>query len=152
MASGIAQKATTLLSRNQPNFKGISYWNLRIQDLLRSKDKICWLLNRTHQLIGPWEIWMRFQKYNFHSCFTDGIFRFFHDIALRWMPWDLTDDESTLVHVMAWCCQATSHYLNPCWFSSMASLDHHELIIYCCDLIDVTIATENNTKRWFTTI
>ena len=23
--------------------------------------------------------------------------------------------KSTLVHVMAWCCKATSHYLNLCW-------------------------------------
>ena len=36
-------------------------------------------------------------------------------IALRWMPLDLTDDKSTLVQVMAWCCQATSHYLSQCW-------------------------------------
>ena len=31
------------------------------------------------------------------------------------MPQDLTDDKSTLVQVMAWCHQATSHYLNQCW-------------------------------------
>ena len=31
------------------------------------------------------------------------------------MPQDPTDDKSTLVHVMAWCHQATSHYLNQCW-------------------------------------
>ena len=31
----------------------------------------------------------------------------------------LSDDESTLVQVMAWCHQATSHYLNQCWPSSM---------------------------------
>ena len=36
-------------------------------------------------------------------------------IALRWMPLDLTDDKSTLVKVMAWCRQATSHYLSQCW-------------------------------------
>ena len=28
------------------------------------------------------------------------------EIALRWMPLDLTDDKSTLVQVMAWCPQA----------------------------------------------
>ena len=28
---------------------------------------------------------------------------------------DLTDDKSTLVQVMTWCCQATSHYLSQCW-------------------------------------
>ena len=36
-------------------------------------------------------------------------------IALRWMPLDLTDDKSTLIQVMAWCHQATSHYLSQCW-------------------------------------
>ena len=42
------------------------------------------------------------------------------EIAIRWMPLDLTDDESTLVQVMAWCCQATSHYLSQCWLRSMS--------------------------------
>ena len=31
------------------------------------------------------------------------------------MPMDFTDDQSTLVQVMAWCRQATSHYLSQCW-------------------------------------
>ena len=43
-----------------------------------------------------------------------GIFRSSHDNALWWMPQDLDDDKSTLVQVMAWCCQATSHYLTQC--------------------------------------
>ena len=42
------------------------------------------------------------------------------EIALRKMPQDLTDDKPTLVHVMAWCRQATSHYLSLCWLSSMS--------------------------------
>ena len=42
-------------------------------------------------------------------------------IALRWMSLDLTDDKSTLVQVMAWCLQATSHYLRQCWLRSMWS-------------------------------
>ena len=37
------------------------------------------------------------------------------EIALRSMPLDLTDDESTSVQVMAWCHQATNHYLGQCW-------------------------------------
>ena len=37
------------------------------------------------------------------------------EIALIWMPLDLTYDQSTLVQVMAWCRQATSHYLSQCW-------------------------------------
>ena len=36
------------------------------------------------------------------------------------MPLDLTDDNSTLVQVMAWCRQATSHYLSQCWPRSMS--------------------------------
>ena len=31
------------------------------------------------------------------------------------MPLELTDYKSTLVQVMAWCRQATSHYLSQCW-------------------------------------
>ena len=31
------------------------------------------------------------------------------------MPLDLSDDKSTLVQVMAWCRQATSHYPSQCW-------------------------------------
>ena len=38
-----------------------------------------------------------------------------YEIALRWMPLNLSDEKSTLVQVMAWCRQATSHYLNQCW-------------------------------------
>ena len=48
------------------------------------------------------------------------IFRSCHDDALWWMPQDLTDDKSTLVQVMAWCHQATSHYLSQCWLSSLS--------------------------------
>ena len=49
-----------------------------------------------------------------------GIFRSSYDSALRWMPQDLTDDKSTLVQVMAWCRQATSHYLSQCWLSPLS--------------------------------
>ena len=33
----------------------------------------------------------------------------FCEISLRWMSLDLADDKSTLVQIMAWCCQAASH-------------------------------------------
>ena len=41
--------------------------------------------------------------------------------ALRWMSTDFIDDKSTLDQVMAWCRQATSHYLSQCWPRSMSS-------------------------------
>ena len=47
------------------------------------------------------------------------IFSISCEIALRWMPQDFTDDKSTLVQVMAWCRQASSHYLSQCWPRSM---------------------------------
>ena len=42
------------------------------------------------------------------------------EIALIWLSLDFTDDQSTLVQVMAWCLQATSHYLNQCWPRSLS--------------------------------
>ena len=42
------------------------------------------------------------------------------ELALGWMSLDLTDDKSTLVQVMAWCRQATSHYLSQCWPTSLS--------------------------------
>ena len=42
------------------------------------------------------------------------------EIALRWMSLDLTDDKSTLVQEMVWCCHVTSHYLNQCWPRSVS--------------------------------
>ena len=36
------------------------------------------------------------------------------------MPQDLIDDKSTLVQVMAWCRQATNHYLSQCWTRSLS--------------------------------
>ena len=41
-----------------------------------------------------------------------------YEIALTWIP--LTEDKSKLVHVMAWCRQATSHYLSQCWPRSLS--------------------------------
>ena len=41
-------------------------------------------------------------------------------IPLSWMSLNLTYDKSILVQVMAWCRQATSHYLDQCWPRSMS--------------------------------
>ena len=35
----------------------------------------------------------------------------------------ISDDKSTLVQVMAWCRQATSHYLSQCWPRSLSPYD-----------------------------
>ena len=53
------------------------------------------------------------------------------EIALMWITMDPHWWKSTLVQVMAWCRQATSHYLSQCWPRSMcchmASLGHNVL-------------------------
>ena len=45
------------------------------------------------------------------------------EIALRWMPQNNFDNKSTLVQVMAWCRQATGHYLRQCWPWIMSPYD-----------------------------
>ena len=42
------------------------------------------------------------------------------ETALILMSLDFTDDQSTWVQVMAWCRQATSHYLSQCWPRSLS--------------------------------
>ena len=42
------------------------------------------------------------------------------EIAPIWMSLEFTDDQSTLVQLMAWCRQATSHYLSRCWPRSLS--------------------------------
>ena len=44
----------------------------------------------------------------------------FSEIAPIWMSLDFIDDQSTLVHVMAWWRQATSHYVSQCWPRSLS--------------------------------
>ena len=41
-------------------------------------------------------------------------------VALRWMPRNFTNGKSTLVVIMAWCHQATSHLLSHCWPKSIS--------------------------------
>ena len=42
------------------------------------------------------------------------------ETALIWVSLDHTYDKSTLAQVMAWCHQATSHYLSQCWPRSLS--------------------------------
>ena len=42
------------------------------------------------------------------------------EIGLMWVPQNTLDDKSALGHVMAWCCQAPSHYLSQSWPRSVS--------------------------------
>ena len=61
---------------------------------------------------------LHFKSAIFNLVLLIGIFRSSH--APRWMSWDLYEDKSTLVQVMAWWRQATSHYLSQCWPRSLS--------------------------------
>ena len=76
-----------------------------------------------------------------HNEGSDFFFFFLHSkiqypITLRWMSLDLSDDQSTLLQVMAWCLTAPSHYLSQCWpnlHRHMVSLGHNQYPIISID-------------------
>ena len=70
----------------------------------------------THWPLGDFN----FRYVIFKLTLVNGGWGIAYEIALRWMPLDLSDDKSTLVQVRAWCRQATSHYLSQCWPRSMS--------------------------------
>ena len=62
--------------------------------------------------VGAWEVCVRFWKCNFNLVLLIVTFRFSYDNGLRWIPWDLVDDKSTLIEIMAWFCLARNIWLN----------------------------------------
>ena len=73
-------------------------------------------------LIGPWKISIKiFRCLIFQLISVIDGWGISCELALRWMSLNLTDDKSTLVKVMAWCHQATSHYLRRCWPRSLST-------------------------------
>ena len=77
---------------------------------------VWWLLNSlTHGTFG-WS----FRQVIFKLIVVIDCWGVSTKIGIRWIQLDLTDDRSTLVQVMAWCCQATSHYLSQCWPSPIS--------------------------------
>ena len=76
------------------------------------------LCNLFNSLV-PGRSWCDFKNEIFSLVLLIGIFRSCYDNALGWIPWDLTDDKSAFIQVMAWYCQAASHFICPCWASAM---------------------------------
>ena len=72
-------------------------------------------LSLSIELIGPWGIWIKFHIHDFQANLVINGWRISCKSAHKWMSPDFTDVKSTLVQVMAWCRQATSHYLCQCW-------------------------------------
>ena len=94
-------------------------------------------------------IWMSI----FQTHIKDKYLRHLCDIPRWLMPQEFTDDLSTLVQVMAWCRQATSHYLNQCGPRSMSELNHeltYELTHWPLgDLVVISkVQSMNACYRW----
>ena len=80
----------------------------------------CYVAIHHFNSLAPGRFQFNFRKIIFKLTLVYGGWGISYEIALRWMPLDLTDVKSTLVQVMAWCRQATSHYLSQCWPRSMS--------------------------------
>ena len=67
-------------------------------------------------LTGSMEIWMKKCRIIILKLISViGCWDISCEIALMWLPLYHANEQSTLVHVMAWCRQATSHYLSQFW-------------------------------------
>ena len=69
--------------------------------------------------LAPGRFQFNIRKVIFKLTLVNGGWCISYEIALRLMPQDLTD-KSTLVQVMAWCRQATSHFLSQWWPRSLS--------------------------------
>ena len=67
------------------------------------------------ELICPFELKMQFFNNNSQGNVSNWWLGYHLWNSLMWLSLDLIDDESTLVQVMAWCRQTTSHCLDRCW-------------------------------------
>ena len=83
----------------------------------------CLLLGLLLNSLAPGRFQFNFRQVIFKLTLVNGGWGISYEIALRWMPLDLTDDKSTLVQVMAWCHQATNHYMIQCWLRSLLLYD-----------------------------
>ena len=120
----IQEQTSEVFQENGANFGLKKTQQNLLQDMchlvLTSFCKLCIVHCVTINSLAPGTSQCDSKNVIFNLVLLIGIFRSSHDNALWWMPQDLTDDQSTLVQVMAWCHQATSHYLSQCWPRSLS--------------------------------
>ena len=119
-----------LLKKNPTRIR----WWLGTKQAMMTKDAWCLvsllgfnsMINNYHYTydivnsLAPGRVQRNFRKVIFQLILVTDGWSISSKIALKWMPMDLTDGKSTLVQVMAWCRQATSHYLSQCWPRSLS--------------------------------
>ena len=108
-----------MLGLNLNHVSKIGPWPQRVY-ILRPKQNVLHCINIVFNSLAPGRCQFNFRYVIFKRNLVNGGWGISYEIALRWMPLDLTDDKSTLIQVMAWCRQATSHYLSQCWPRSMS--------------------------------
>ena len=67
---------------------------------------------------------------------------FLMNVAMRWMPFHIIDDKSTMVPIMAWCPLEKSHFQNQCRLRSMSPYGITNVCLWHCWQInhyDVTL-------------
>ena len=120
----------TLLKNGIGGARWLRYtWNIKIRG---SWNRICYRLCHMYDMVnanknlihwGLGDFKNKFRKVIFPLVLVIDGWSISCKIVLKWMPMDLTDGKSTLVQVMAWCRQATSHYPSQCWPRSLSPYD-----------------------------
>ena len=87
------------------------FWRLFKKCLSVKKKSWCWLMINS---LAPGGFENIFQNVFFKLISWIDTLSNSCETVLRRMPQNPSDDKSTLVQVMAWCRQATSHYLSQC--------------------------------------
>ena len=112
--------------------------------------------------LAPRKFELKFREVMFKLILMIDGWGVFHEIAQRWTSLNLTEDKSTLVQVMAWCRQATSHYLSQCWPRPMSPYGairpqwvrclHSVALAFPCAWLDYRLSsfiTSDIIRDWF---
>ena len=137
------------------------YWLWSIESKQENYLHVCVLLwFDTHQILTHWPLGNlnEILEVIFNQILVIDGWGISCEIPLIWMTLDFTDDKSTLVQVMAWCRQATSHYLSQCWPRSLSPYGvttqwvNHICQVISMALVELCQCTYNTGKRytrWF---
>ena len=100
--------------------------------------------------LAPGKFEWNFRYVIFKWILVIDVWGFSYRIALRWMSLGFTDDQSTLVQVMAWCRQATSHYLSQCWPRSLSpyGVTRPQWVYSFCPHVLGTLYLQRLTEVW----
>ena len=120
LCSHCKMKVDTFLECSLKSFHLDTMWVLAIEDLPVMTTAGGWVDRRQFNSLAPWKYEWNFIYVIFKWILVIDGWGISCQVALIWMSLDFTDNQSTLVHVMAWCHQATSHYLSQCWTRSLA--------------------------------